>query len=446
MRRLLPLLIVAGTLAQGCSDRAHLNPLDPSNPDTQGRPAGFVGLAGNQFVILRWAAPSGTAVRGFRLLRRAGAETEFTELATLLVPGVTGYLDPGLANGVDHAYRLQYVLQAGALSPASETIATPGPLRPWVSDFARGQLVRITADARVNTTEPTSALQSPSDLAADTPRGRIWIADTFAGRVIGYSPATGGEIDLGGLQDPQAIAVAPDNGYVWVCDGSLNQVLLFDPNAPGGAVAVRGVTNPLSVAVDALDGSAWVCERGADRLRHLDASAQPIAAPVRSRTTMRLPAASAIQTRPRRASTTTPIGPAKPPMVSWGTALGDTRTTFRLGNEVTHALRVSESTATRDGPDTTAAAIGWAEASRCRSRSAPRSHTHTDPSTTSTATDSGLVTARAAIAPPGAFGSNRSTWFSPASHTHTYPLSGATATACGSWRPPSSISEPVPGE
>jgi streptogramin lyase len=197
----------------------------------------------------------------------------------LRAPGATDYLDVGLANGVDHVYRLQYLLQSGALSPYSETIATPGPLRPWVSDFSSARLLRITADARVAVPEPTSPLQSPSDIAADTPRGRIWIADTFAGQVIGYAPATGVEIRLGGLQDPQAIAVDPDSGSVWVCDGSLNQVLKYDPAVPGGPVAFRpNVANPLGLALDVVDGSVWVCERNGDKLRHLDAFAQPIAA------------------------------------------------------------------------------------------------------------------------------------------------------------------------
>ena len=71
MRRLLPILASATLLLAGCSRRERANPFDPLNPSTSGRPSGFVALAGDREVRLRWQAVQGNSLSGYQIFRRA---------------------------------------------------------------------------------------------------------------------------------------------------------------------------------------------------------------------------------------------------------------------------------------------------------------------------------------------------------------------------------------
>jgi DNA-binding beta-propeller fold protein YncE len=276
MRPVTALLILA--LVAGCSDRQRLNPLDPRNPATHGSPTGFAALAGDGFAILAWDPVASPDVDGFRLYRRAAPDTQFVALGGLLPTSVTQIQDLALANGVDHAYRLCYVV-GDRQSPPAEDTATPGPARPWVTDYIAKSLLRLTPDGRHVAERSAGSLDGPTALDVDPGTGRVWVCDDARARVDLYDPATRSYLRIADGFRPVAVAVDRTSGHAWICDEDDGIVSRYNPSAPGVPVVnAAGLSHPISVAVDQGDGSIWVCERAADRVRHIAFDGTPLSA------------------------------------------------------------------------------------------------------------------------------------------------------------------------
>ncbi len=268
MRRFLALLIALLALAgaAGCSKRTRINPFDPDNPTTGGRPAGFVALAGNSTVELRWSAASGNSVQGFQVFRQAGSESTFTPLSGLLLPSSTGLNDFGLSNGVDYRYRLYFVFSEGLGPRPAEDIATPGPQRPWVADGTRHSLIRVTADGRRVALED-SRFEGPTSVAADNGSGSVWVSDELGQQVLLYDPVSRDLLPFSAVSSPTGLLVDPSNRTAWVCDQGLNALRHFDPSGGFGTPPqIIPINAPLDVARDAGSYALWVCERGDNRI------------------------------------------------------------------------------------------------------------------------------------------------------------------------------------
>lgn len=265
MRRLAPLLAFA--LVAGCSSREHANPFDPQNPVTNGRPAGFVALAGAQLVELRWTRPVLAGDFAYRLFRRVAGEADFQQVVPDLSGDVSSYFDFGRENGVLHEYRLYYLFSGATGGLPAEDRATPGPLRPWCADLARRTLTAVTPDGRHALSE-TGGFLGPTHVAADPHLATVWISDTYKGEVVILDPTTGGRIPIRGLAEPVAIALDPIDGSAWVCDQALNAVYHYTRNGdPGTPALLPGILTPIGVACDPVSGAVWVCEKGGNQVR-----------------------------------------------------------------------------------------------------------------------------------------------------------------------------------
>ena len=270
MRAGLRVLILIGlaTLV-GCGERQRLNPFDPANPITGGRPAGFQALAGDGLVRLEWSYVAADGLLGYELFRRAPGDPGFTQIGGLIPAAVTQTGDFGLPNGVDYTYQLYFVLDRGLGGSPAQDVAMPGPLVPWVADNG-GAAVGLTADGRrVATRDP--GYSGPTAVAADPALGLVWISDTAGGLLSIYSPSGATHVNVTTMATPASIALDPADGTAWVCDPNDDAVYHFQTNGtPATPAALTLIANPLDVATDPLDRSVWVCERDGNRVRHYD--------------------------------------------------------------------------------------------------------------------------------------------------------------------------------
>ena len=77
-------------------------------------------------------------------------------------------------------------------------VATDGAGRIYVSDSVRGGVFRFDADGRwIDTVVPEGSLQRPTGLAFDRARGRLYVVDTMAHRVLGYGSDGKLELEVG---------------------------------------------------------------------------------------------------------------------------------------------------------------------------------------------------------------------------------------------------------
>jgi DNA-binding beta-propeller fold protein YncE len=240
----------------GCSDRLHLNPLDPENPDTGGRPWNLSALAKERAVELEWANYQFDDLAGFELRRARGAEPEST-IAELGVELGT-YLDQNLADGVDYHYRLLPRLANGdSIRADGPVVATPGPQVAWAVDTGNGFVARLAPDGRAiafrvrGFISPVAAAVSPLD-------HRLWVTDTFRGRVVAIDNEGKSTQVIEGFESPEAIAITQDGTVIWVADEVAGVVERFTPRGVS-----LGRTTDLAAPADLAltpDGSGWVID------------------------------------------------------------------------------------------------------------------------------------------------------------------------------------------
>jgi DNA-binding beta-propeller fold protein YncE len=278
MRRPPALLILLAALAlAGCSRRDRLNPLDPANPQTGGRPTGFNALAGYSAVRLTWDPRPDLDIDGFQLSRLAPGDPGWQPLGGTRGPQSSSYLDAGLFNGRRYRYRLDYVIRGLPAGRPAEDDATPGPVLAWVADPGARIVAELTPDGR-DVNLRVTAFGEAYALAVDPADGQLWASSRFTGLLWIFNPITLDARSIAGVAAPYAMAVSPFDHSAWVCDltGGLAH------RYPDGTAATPGyiglLDNPVAVAVSAFDASVWVCEGQGNRVRHFSALGVPLGA------------------------------------------------------------------------------------------------------------------------------------------------------------------------
>lgn len=269
MRALLPLLVVAALALAGCGSRERANPFDPLNPTTSGRPAGFVALAGDREVTLRWSAVAGGAFTGYQVFRRGPGETDYTALTGILSPSLTSFRDVPLVNGADYAYRLYFVFLSGLGSHPAEDAASPGAAMPWVIEGSGTDLLRLTPDNR-HVALRRSGHEGSVDVAANPANGDVWVADQGSGRVVVYQSGGGVTVTVPGFNQPSSVTVDDFDATAWICDVGRGRVYHMRRDGQLDANPLGPLNRPVDAAVDPFNGFVWVCEFNGDRVLYFD--------------------------------------------------------------------------------------------------------------------------------------------------------------------------------
>ncbi len=282
MRRLAALLTTALLLLPACTSRPHSNPFDPNNPDTGGRPAGFVALADRQSVVLRWQTAASPRLLGYQLFRLSPGDDTYRAVTEVMPPVFTSVRDIQLTDGATYRYRLYFVFDSGLGGLPAEDVATPGPLVPWVADFGGGVLARLSADGRrVAQILHVTGLDEPVAVDASPRDGNVW-AVSPSGGVLVYGSGTGTQTLVGQqLAEPVSVVVDRQLGAAWVGDAANAQVVHLLPNGqPATPPQLGGLQFPGSLALDATNGSLWVVEQDGNRVSRYDATGARVASAV----------------------------------------------------------------------------------------------------------------------------------------------------------------------
>ena len=269
-RALLVLALGLGqVLAAGCSNRLRNNPFDPGNPETGGRPPGFVGIAGDAKVLLQWDPVVSDHLAGYELFREGPGDTGFVLINPLITPDQTSFTDSMLTNDSTYAYRLRFVLVNGDRGTSSDVLARPGPAQIWVADAASGAITRVTPDGRAKVFL-LPGLETPSFVGVEPVQGRVWSTSRDQGIVAIWSP-NGILIDVSGLlAAPGKVAPIPSTNDAWITDERSGFVHRF--NSGAGITASAG-DFALPSDVVAVSSGAWVADRDGKRLVHLNSAA-----------------------------------------------------------------------------------------------------------------------------------------------------------------------------
>jgi DNA-binding beta-propeller fold protein YncE len=266
-------LVLAGVVL-GCSDRQHLNPLDPENPDTHGDPWQLRAVAGHQRVEIAWQVQPFADLQGFHLTRSAAAAPESTIASFGAEAG--SYHDLGLTDGTEYRYRLLPFLVSGdSIAATGPVLATPGPQTAWVVDTGAGTLLRLSPDGR-SVAQRVRGLVSPVAAAVNPADHRVWVTDTFRGRVVAIDSAGSAAVTVTGFESPESIAIAGDGSVIWVADEVAGIVVRLAPDGTERGRA-EDFGAPADLALGLADGSGWVIDRERGEAVRLDSTLAVVA-------------------------------------------------------------------------------------------------------------------------------------------------------------------------
>jgi DNA-binding beta-propeller fold protein YncE len=273
--RALTALLILGTLLAGCSSREHQNPFDPANPQTGGRPADLRALAGDGQITLLWTPAHAPDLVGFQVFRKVQGQTTYQPLSGVLPSTSGSYVDGSLPNGTTQSYRVFFVFTNGLGNLPAEDSATPGPIRPWVTEFDGGSVTRLTPDGRY-VAEREGGLVSPNGVAIDRNTGLIWVSDSFGGKVQVINPGAGTFLNIAGLGQPTDLTIDLTDQTAWICDpaaGSIRHFTRFGTSATPSEIPL--LDSPNGVAMEQGNRLLWVCERGGSRVRTFLSNGNP---------------------------------------------------------------------------------------------------------------------------------------------------------------------------
>jgi len=254
----------------GCSDRERLNPIDPLNPRTGGKPVGLFAISMRDTVKLGWQPLGLRDLSGYRIYRRSGFNTNFT-----LVDSVGGdqrdYREFGLTLGQRYVYRISAYTPLIESSPSDTVSIVPGPGFVWVTDADIGAVIKYTHDGSAELSR-TRGFVDPERLQANPKTGQLWVIDTFTRELRRVEPTGSASSVRIALQNPIDLAVDSTENTIWVADNGFG-VYKFDAN--GVRVVQTSLPGVIAVAFNFRTRELFALDRRQKKLWRINASGVP---------------------------------------------------------------------------------------------------------------------------------------------------------------------------
>jgi DNA-binding beta-propeller fold protein YncE len=246
----------AADFSIGAFGRFALFTLIPAEQPPAAPAAPTLVAASTQIRKLAWPAPA-APVLGYNLYRAAAGTDQFTKVNSDILLAA-GYSDQ-LTQAGGYRYRLTALSSSGLESEQGAILEAPAVSFDLLTSFGTG------------------ALNTPTAVLLDAPRGRLLVADPPAAKV--YAFATDGALlhtyssyQTGtAMLDPLALAAAPDGSKLYVADGELDTVYVLDPDF--GYLGEFGGTGPATgqfmrpLAVTAFGDKVLVADWDTGRLQ-----------------------------------------------------------------------------------------------------------------------------------------------------------------------------------
>ncbi|MFH0778602.1 MAG: hypothetical protein V2A71_08230 [Candidatus Eisenbacteria bacterium] len=265
--RLAAVLGVLGALAAvaliaSCGERDRLNPLDPLNDATGGRPPSFNAVALDGRVELRWAPLRLKGLSGLNVYRGTRESGPFELLAgSPLDPGGATAVDSSVVNGTTYFYVLVPVIEsAGERTPSLPVAATPGPHMAVVCDGWSGVVSKLSADLRTSIWT-VGGFYLPFCVASSGTF--VLVCDLYEG-VMKLDSEGGLVWRAAEFTVPVWVSVHTD-GTSAVADYAAGNVTILSPDGHVERVMSEALLTPRSVSFDS-EGNVWVADPGAGRV------------------------------------------------------------------------------------------------------------------------------------------------------------------------------------
>jgi DNA-binding beta-propeller fold protein YncE len=261
-------IIGALCLLFGCTDRERLNPIDPLNPRTGGKPVGLFAVSMRDTVKLGWQPLGLRDLSGYRIYRQSASSTDFA-----LIDSVAGdqqsYREFGLTMGLSYHYRITAYTSVSESSPSDPVSIVPGPGFVWISDANIRAVIKYTHDGSAELARTTREFIEPERLQANPKTGQLWVIDTFT-RELRRIEASGSASSVRiALQNPVDLAVDSTDNTIWAADNGFG---VYKYDATGVRLAQTPLPGVIAVAINFRTRELFALDRRQKKLWRIDAS------------------------------------------------------------------------------------------------------------------------------------------------------------------------------
>lgn len=245
-----------------CEERRRLNPIDPLNPFTRGKPTGLKIVSDQGTIDLSWQAFSNEGLQGYAVYRRTDGDT-FEKLATVNADS-SSYRDARRPFDVTHEYCVSYLAQDYESPPSESVSIIPGPTYTWIADTYAGVLYRLTHDCH-HVLMSSVYISYPWLIEVNPHRHSAWVVDAIFGDVSEISADGTILAYYNEFREVSAITFDARRNALWLSDSY--ESIVYKLDSAGAVLFSRsGFIEPRSLAVDRVSGNCYVADEGTGKI------------------------------------------------------------------------------------------------------------------------------------------------------------------------------------
>jgi len=250
-----PFSILLIGLVFSCSDRERLNPLDPNNPNTHGKPTGFRAETNRDTIRLYWDNPALDDLSGFHIYFGNGDSD--LKLLDSTHKAQTSYMKTGLRYDTPFHFALKTKTIFGESRLSDPLSVVLGPVNIWIADILNNMIWYLSYDGSYILKQNT--IFNPTAIAYETATETLWMANYYEKKIIG--------MDRGLISKNEIVLSDRPVDLAFDKLGKIIYVLQTDSTiqgfTTGGLVQVRiklaeSISLYNRLAFDAKTGSLWV--------------------------------------------------------------------------------------------------------------------------------------------------------------------------------------------
>ncbi len=251
------LFLISCLVLPCCTDRERLNPIDPKNSETGGRPQGLKIYSEYDEAILEWSSLQLKDFLGYRIYRQTGSDTAF-QLVYLTPPDSAMFIDKRLPFGQKVQYQIS-VLGLDFESVRSDTVSIiPGPSIIWATDVYNRRIMKISHDGAHEIFQlPVDGY--PWEVVVDREKENIWYVDILLNRVYLISGDDYKIVVSLPNSEPIDIALDVQNDRVWIADEAQGKIFAFSRSGDQ-IYEIDGFLKPSRLDCYFKDGSCWITD------------------------------------------------------------------------------------------------------------------------------------------------------------------------------------------
>ncbi|MDP6593165.1 MAG: hypothetical protein QF613_03015 [Candidatus Marinimicrobia bacterium] len=263
------LLVVSSLLITSCSERERLNPLDPLNPATEGKPPAITLSSDEHSIFLSWSGIDLDGIKQFNIWRKDGSDPTDSVLIKV-APKMAEFIDTAPDYDVELNYRLS-VETDGWESPLSDPESiTPGPFNYWISDYWGTSVTRLSYDGGHQLYQSFDYF--PVALQYDPVRSRVWVASHYPHRLVRLNDTGEAEFEIELDAPPLDMTINSTTGDIYLILANTSALQHFESNGTANEPVIIPFVlgNGAQIAMIQQTGTLWITEPDSSAVLKID--------------------------------------------------------------------------------------------------------------------------------------------------------------------------------